>query len=856
MEGEHATLKRHVNAKTSFIQLLNASYDILHTRSEQRAVQQAIESAPRVGIVAPQLVKAESLLTPHAFELLLDQVTRVDDHEAVPMSDSKAAWTVTRKAPSAKRSKKVRDRATMPRRNDPHRFQNAEYSDGEDDECPDVPAEHEPPHTVRLLRDVKTSFCYYDCSCGFWNRNCMICRHTLVVAGGLSSLDVCRHVHFRWFKATLTTGPIRFFGDGHSGPLATADTQLDEGDGGAADSYEDIDYDFDVTVRSLCASASSEADRDAASADLGTVDGEVKKRAVTLRGTILPLVEDIINDIAVLPDRAARRIATLRIYKLLKSVQDELRQVNGDDGGFSVRHNMLFGPRAKHFHRNGKPAAKTSARGRLKRSATDMLGDSSTRVASKAVVTGKRAGKQSGKRAGPGMASLAKNAPSGTATATGTVRRAAPLAKTPDKSLQKLTALDAAPDADPRDMRRILAPLRSGAEVARNKAIVKANLLREFTTLLAAVESQGPDFQIAAEQQDIIAWRSSANSGKPIDASVIRDFQKLASARVFRHLFHDQYFFETPLWGSNSVFNSCPIDSTIAGLIRFLCEHPATITQLQAVVDSAVATQTAKLAASAILDAHRLARARAWDACRARLVHYWLFDTTAFENERDGWRLDQSNRISLSSNVSHVHRLLWTALPGTACIQTRITTCCDQCGAAAEPESHDTGSTGVALAPPKPRHTSKSVKQTLQVSICNAVYTSRKLQAKCATCSGAVQRRRAPVSFPELRELYVYSETYGGAFYDVNELPVHLAICPPADQPPAATVNYELYNVWQYNGGHFNGYFCFEQPRSNEPYWVFNDCFQRPTTQEAKRGPSGITPPDGYEVVSVWYRRK
>ncbi len=274
------------------------------------------------------------------------------------------------------------------------------------------------------------------------------------------------------------------------------------------------------------------------------------------------------------------------------------------------------------------------------------------------------------------------------------------------------------------------------------------------------------------------------------------------------------------------------------------------------IVASAFAAPSSKLAASAILDAYRLARARAWDACRARLVHYWLFDTTTFENEVDLWGLDQSNRISLSSNVSHVHRLLWTALHRTACIQTRIVTRCIECGVAAEAESLDTGSSGLTLAYPKPRHTSKAAKQTLQSNVCDSVYGSRKLQAKCASCSGTVERRREPVSFPELLELYVYAEAYGGAFYDINEVPVQLAITPPDGQPQVAPVNYELYNVWQYNGFHFNGYFCFNQPRSNNPFWVFNDCFQRPTTQEAMRGESGIVPPDGYKVVTVWYRKK
>ncbi len=126
-------------------------------------------------------------------------------------------------------------------------------------------------------------------------------------------------------------------------------------------------------------------------------------------------------------------------------------------------------------------------------------------------------------------------------------------------------------------------------------------------------------------------------------------------------------------------------------------------------------------------------------------------------------------------------------------------------------------------------------------------------------------RRVVAWSFPKLLDLYVYDSKYGGAFYDVNELPYHLEFDPPDDSGSNAAassgrVRYELYNAWLYSGNHFNGYFLFageqaDEPSSVEPFWVFNDCISRPTTQLPRRDERGIIPPRGYEVMSVWYRR-
>jgi len=161
----------------------------------------------------------------------------------------------------------------------------------------------------------------------------------------------------------------------------------------------------------------------------------------------------------------------------------------------------------------------------------------------------------------------------------------------------------------------------------------------------------------------------------PARANVTADdalaFQTLPSASNLRHLFHAIHqggavgLFSTVVWGSSTLSNTCPVDSYIVALHRFLCDDPNVLHDLQHHGADPAAVETdaqrrRRVAAAAIVRMHRLALSQWWDAARAAVVLYLLFETD-YADTGQGWPVLRHTKFNMWHANHHLELLLATA---------------------------------------------------------------------------------------------------------------------------------------------------------------------------------------------------
>ena len=701
-------------------------------------------------------------------------------------------------------------------------------SDEEDaSECPTVPAVPKQLRTVCMRRctvssdDGVESYCYLQCDCGFWERNLMVCRHVLAVRGGELERNLLLDVHLRWFKFFLTTEISRSFGDGRRGasignlPIPLADEQHSSGGSSG------MDQEFDVDVPPRCSGAAVDwfkcaqqrADHDMASHLAGLSDDD-KQVYLGLSQHFQGQLAEVVSLLATL-DVKARKAHCTELDELLAQFKRDVIRENGTADSLTVDHRIFKGNRASNFSYASSAGKKTKPKKRSRAAAAASNGAS----------------------AHAGDAAPAER------------RRCTRFHK---------SAMDEAPAASSTDLSRIN-EAEQEAECPKRKAeIVK--LKAAFMARLRA------EFENGCEVNRV----DSCIGGTAVDQTVVKDWQQLPSAAPLRHLWRAAAFFHTPVWSSLNLTNTCPVDSGLVALHRYLLAAPDVLAALRTVsmdyapiVSGAVVLELNPVAAAAaIVDMHDLALAQNWGAARARFVWFLMFETTWLENESAFWTLTAENKISIQSNAYLVYRALSSALPESMTVRRRIEYACSRVNCASQRVLHSRMDTVTGLTRPTRNVTlEQAVNAGLRPPSCCVPKTEDTTEHR-QSCRSLRTRTVAEIeALPLLLDIYMRGGTgQSRPLFGLHELPVNLRV---------AETEYVLDSVCLYNGNHFVTCLRFDgngsvqqhsrtSSSSSSSTWVLNDCIARPTTIPCSVENESVRLPPTYakySVMGAWYRK-
>ena len=138
--------------------------------------------------------------------------------------------------------------------------------------------------------------------------------------------------------------------------------------------------------------------------------------------------------------------------------------------------------------------------------------------------------------------------------------------------------------------------------------------------------------------------------------------------------------FDTPKWNHPGLFvNTCPYDSAVEEAHRLLCADANMLLTLQQQAANQHATSAKREAANVILDMHRFANARMWDAARLVIVRRALFVSNVYDHFRPSC-FRHENTLDLTSTVNYVDRLFVEAGASLAGFTRVCKTHCDHEG--------------------------------------------------------------------------------------------------------------------------------------------------------------------------------
>ena len=138
--------------------------------------------------------------------------------------------------------------------------------------------------------------------------------------------------------------------------------------------------------------------------------------------------------------------------------------------------------------------------------------------------------------------------------------------------------------------------------------------------------------------------------------------------------------FDTPKWNHPGLFvNTCPYDSAVEEAHRLLCADANMLLILQEQAANEHATAEKREAANVILDMHRFANARMWDAARLVIVRRALFVSNVYDHFRPSC-FRHENTLDLTSTVNYVDRLIAEAGASLAGFTRVCKTHCDREG--------------------------------------------------------------------------------------------------------------------------------------------------------------------------------
>ncbi len=138
--------------------------------------------------------------------------------------------------------------------------------------------------------------------------------------------------------------------------------------------------------------------------------------------------------------------------------------------------------------------------------------------------------------------------------------------------------------------------------------------------------------------------------------------------------------FDTPKWNHPGLFvNTCPYDSAVQEAHRMLCADANMLLILQQQAANEQAKAEEREAANVILDMHRFANARMWDAARLVIVRRALFVSNVYDHFKPSC-FRHENTLDLTSTVNYVDRLFVEAGASLAGFTRVCKTNCDRDG--------------------------------------------------------------------------------------------------------------------------------------------------------------------------------
>ena len=137
-------------------------------------------------------------------------------------------------------------------------------------------------------------------------------------------------------------------------------------------------------------------------------------------------------------------------------------------------------------------------------------------------------------------------------------------------------------------------------------------------------------------------------------------------AQTLSHLRYDDAekligLMDTPKWRQPELLtNTCPFDSAIQEAHRMLCADAHMLILLQQQASNEHATVQQREAANIILDMHRFAKARMWDAARLVVVRHALFVGNVYDHIVPSTFLSEKV-LDLTATCNHMDRLFSSA---------------------------------------------------------------------------------------------------------------------------------------------------------------------------------------------------